>query len=310
MSLNQKKNAAHSIFQRLLHCAKTNREDFNLLLSRYATERFLYRLSVSAYSESFILKGASLLLVWTGHNYRVTRDADFLGIGTSDTGRLAEVFRDICGITFQDDGMIYLPDSVKSEEIREHQQYKGVRITIMGLLNRARIPLQLDIGFGDVITPAPETVEYPTILDAPAPLIMGCSRYTVVAEKFEAMVKLGLANSRMKDFFDVWLLSRLFSFDGNVLRTAVKNTFAQRRTAVPESKPVAFSPVFYADSQKNVQWSAFVKKSRPDMPVNDLSSVIVDIAAFLSPVFEQPHSNVSGIDQWLPDQGWCFDLKP
>lgn len=206
--MNQiKKNLAHSIFQRLLNRAKSNKEDFNLLLSRYGMERFLYRLSVSPHNDRFILKGASLFLVWKGQNYRVTRDADLLGLGISDIKQLADLFREVCHVEFQGDGMIYMPESLNAEEIREDQEYDGVRITLIGMLNQARIPLQIDIGFGDAITPAPEQIEYPTLFDAPPPLLKAYPRYTLVAEKVEAMIKLGLANSRMKDFYDIWLLS-------------------------------------------------------------------------------------------------------
>ena len=239
------KNIAHSIFQRLLNRAKANKEDFNLLLSRYGMERFLYRLSISACCDRFILKGASLFLVWNGQNYRVTRDADFLGFGNPDMVQLAVLFRDICRVEFQDDGMIYLPDTLKISEIREDQEYDGVRITLSGLLNQARIPIQIDIGFGDAITPAPENIEYPVLFDGPPPLLKAYPRYTLVSEKLEAIVKLGLANSRMKDFYDIWLISRLFSFEGNVLRNALENTFERRQTAFPTSTPFAFTPVFY-----------------------------------------------------------------
>jgi len=169
-----------------LNRAKTNKEDFNLLLSRYGMERFLYRLSISPHNDRFILKGASLFLVWKGQNYRVTRDADFLGFGNADTEQLADVFRDICRVEFQRDGMIYLPESLNAEDIREDQEYDGVRITLVGMLNQARIPLQVDIGFGDAITPAPEQIEYPTFFDEPPPLLKAYPRYTLVAEKVEA----------------------------------------------------------------------------------------------------------------------------
>ncbi|MGK2907632.1 MAG: nucleotidyl transferase AbiEii/AbiGii toxin family protein [Desulfuromonadales bacterium] len=301
-----KKNVAHSIFQRLLNRAKNNKEDFNLLLSRYGMERFLYRLSVSPHNDRFILKGASLFLVWKGQNYRVTRDADFLGFGNADTEQLADVFRDISRVEFQGDGMIYLPDSLSAEEIREDQEYDGVRITLVGMLNQARIPLQVDIGFGDAITPAPEQIEYPTLFDAPPALLKAYPRYTLVAEKAEAMVKLGLANSRMKDFYDLWLVSRLFSFEGNLLRNALENTFNRRRTTFPGSTPFAFTPSFYADPQKSVQWTAFVKKSKPDIPVGDLSAVIADIAFFLMPVIESLQSKASFDNEWMPDQGWSI----
>ena len=305
--MNQnKKNLAHSIFQRLLNRAKNNNENFNLLLSRYGMERFLYRLSVSPHNDRFILKGASLFLVWKGQNYRVTRDADLLGFGNSDVEQLADLFRDICRVEVQGDGMIYLPESLSAEEIREDQAYDGVRITLVGMLNQARIPLQVDIGFGDAITPAPEQVEYPALFDAPPPLLKAYPRYTLVAEKVEAMVKLGLANSRMKDFYDIWLLSRLFSFDGNVLRKALENTFDRRRTTFPSSTPFTFTAAFYKDPQKTVQWTAFIKKSKPDIPVGDLSAVIADIAVFLAPVIESLQSNAPFEDAWVPDQGWSL----
>lgn len=305
--MNQnKKNVAHSIFQRLLNRAKTNKEDFNLLLSRYGMERFLYRLSVSSHNDRFILKGASLFLVWKGQNYRVTRDADLLGLGNADIERLADVFRDICRVEFLADGMIYLPESLSAEDIREDQEYDGVRITLVGMLNQARIPLQVDIGFGDAITPAPEQIEYPTFFDEPPPLLKAYPRYTLVAEKVEAMVKLGLANSRMKDFYDLWLVSRLFSFEGNVLRNALENTFNRRRTTFPASTPFALTPAFYADPQKTVQWTAFVKKSKPDIPVGDLPAVIADIAVFLVPVLESLQSKDSFDNEWVPDQGWSI----
>jgi len=299
-----KKNIAHSIFQRLLNRAKTNKEDFNLMLSRYGMERFLYRLSVSPYNDRFILKGASLFLVWKGQNYRVTRDADLLGFGNSDIEQLADLFRDICRIEFQRDGMSYLPESLNAEDIREDQEYDGVRITLVGMLDKARIPLQVDIGFGDAITPAPEQIEYPTLFDVPPPLLKAYPRYTLMAEKVEAMVKLGLANSRMKDFYDIWLLSRFFSFNGNVLRKALENTFYRRRTTLPVATPFAFTPAFYEDPQKTVQWTAFVKKSKLDISVGDLSAVIADIAVFLVPVIESLQSNVPFDNAWAPDRGW------
>jgi len=305
--MNQnKKNVAHSIFQRLLNRAKTNKEDFNLLLSRYGMERFLYRLSVSPHNDRFVLKGASLFLVWKGQNYRVTRDADLLGFGNADTEQLADMFRDICRVEFQGDGMIYLSDSLSAEEIREDQEYDGVRITLVGMLNQARIPLQVDIGIGDAITPAPEQIEYPTLFDAPPALLKAYPRYTLVAEKVETMVKLGLANSRMKDFYDIWLVSRLFSFEGSVLRNALGNTFDRRRTTFPASTPFAFTPAFCGDPQKTVQWTAFVKKSKSDIPVGDLSAVIADIAVFLVPVIESLQSNTPFEDAWVPDLGWSI----
>ena len=308
--MTKNKNVAHSIFQRLLNRAKASNEDFNLLLSRYGMERFLYRLSVSSHHDRFILKGASLFLVWKGQNYRVTRDADFLAFGHPDIGNLTGIFQNICGIDCEIDGMIYNTDSLKVAEIREGQEYDGIRITLAGLLYTARIPLQIDIGFGDVITPAPEDIEYPTLFDAPIPKLRAYPRYTLVAEKLEAVVKLGLANSRMKDFYDIWLLSTLSFFEGNVLRTAIINTFNRRKTSLPDGIPFAFTSNFYEDTQKQMQWNAFIRKAKPKVQVDNLSTVIEVISRFLLPVIDSLKSDSNFDSKWLPEQGWRPNESP
>jgi hypothetical protein len=304
------KNIAHSIFQRLLNRARANQEDFNLLLSRYGIERFLYRLSVSSYVDRFVLKGASLFLAWKGQNYRVTRDADLLGFGSPNLENLAGIFRDICGVDCQSDGMIYNSETLKVQEIREGHEYDGIRVTLVGLLNKARIPLQIDIGFGDAITPAPEDIEYPTLLDAPSPKLKAYPRYTLVAEKLETMVHRGLANSRMKDFYDIWLLSTLFPFDGNILRTAIENTFNRRGTTIPVGTPFAFTPDFYKDHQKQVQWKAFTRKAQPNVQVGDLPTIIGEIYRFLQPVLNSFQSDSSYESKWLPTQVWTPNEFP
>ncbi len=254
MSSPKKRNVGHSVFQRLLKYAKTNGEDFNLVLLRYGIERLLYRLGVSSYADAFILKGASLFLVWKGQNYRVTKDADLLGLGPADVDHLIAVFRGVCQITTEyDDGIIFMRDSVRATPIREGQVYDGIRITLLGRLHQARVPLQIDIGFGDAITPNPAPVRFPTLLDAPAPRIFAYTKYTMIAEKFHAMVTLGLANSRMKDFFDVWLLSRLFEFEGVLLSEAIHNTFTRRSTPLPEGRPFAFTNDFRKDARKQIR---------------------------------------------------------
>ena len=298
------KNWAHSIFQRLLNRAKSNNEDFNLLLSRYGMERLLYRLSISPHNDRFILKGASLFLVWIGQNYRVTRDADFLGFGSPDLNRLAEIFSEICDVECDTDGMAYKADTLRVEEIREGQEYDGVRVTLVGFLGTARIPLQIDIGFGDAITPSPENIEYPTLFEAPAPTLRAYPRYTLVAEKLEAMVQLDLANSRMKDFYDICLLSRLFTFDGEVLSKAIKNTFSRRGTALPSSVPLAFTSDFSEDQQKKVQWNAFLRKAKPNIPLESLSMATGEISKFLQPVIDSFQSNSVFQEDWLPEKGW------
>lgn len=305
MNRDSTKNIGHSVFQRLLNRANADKEDFNFLLSRYGAERFLYRLSISPYSNRFVLKGASLFLVWKGQNYRLTRDVDFLGLGNPDMKFIGDMFREICGVACpEDDGMLYLSDLLKIEEIREDHEYDGLRITLSGMLHHARIPLQIDVGFGDMITPAPEDIEYPTILNAPAPRLKAYPRYTLAAEKFEVMVKLGLANSRMKDFYDIWLVARLFDFDGIVLCNALKNTLDRRRTPLPVAAPFALTPPFYKDAQKQRQWEAFVKKAKPDVAPGSLAAAIADISDFLLPVLNALQMDVLFENRWLPGQGW------
>jgi hypothetical protein len=221
-------NVAASVRQRLLNHAKERHEDFNFVLSRFAAERLLYRLSVSEHAETFVLKGALLFLLWTGHLYRPTRDVDLLGFGDSSIKRLEDIFRDICKAKVADDGLIFAADSVQGASIREDQEYDGVRITLLAFLEKARIPLQIDVGFGDAITPEVQAVEFPLLLASPtlpAPRLNAYPRETVIAEKLEAMVTLGVPNSRMKDFSDLLTLARSFDFEGDVLVRAVRSTF-------------------------------------------------------------------------------------
>lgn len=305
MSNPGKKNVAHSVFQRLLNRARTNNEDFNLLLSRYGMERFLYRLSISPYKDRFILKGAGLLLAWGTENYRVTRDIDLLGLGNVNLKLLEEVFRSVCLLESpHNDGITYLIDSLKVEDIREGQEYKGIRITVVSLLNQARIPLQIDIGVGDTVTPAPELIEFPRLLDGPAIHLKAYPRYTWIAEKLETMVQKGLTNSRMKDFYDLWLASRLFEFEGIILSRAIRNTFERRQTALPEDKPFALTASFYDDPEKQLQWAAFNRKAKPAVPPDDLPTVVAKLSDFLIPALTMVGADGPKRMNWSPDNGW------
>jgi hypothetical protein len=250
-------------------------------------ERFLYRISDSPYAKKFVLKGASLFLVWKGQSYRVTRDADFLVLDRMDIDQVTRLFRKLCEAdTTAADGISFSSESVKCVAIREENIYGGLRVTFSGLLNKVRIPMQIDIGFGDEITPKAEVIDFPTLLDAPAPRLRAYPRYAVVAEKFEIMVSLGMANSRMKDFFDIWLVSRLFEFDGAILSKAIRNTFQRRKTNLPEGVPLAFTDEFRKDSQKQTQWKAFVKRAKPDIKVGNFDSIVEEIEEFLLPVLQ------------------------
>lgn len=284
MSPADTRNMGHSVYQRLLNIARQTKQEFNLLLLRYGMERFLYRLSISVHKDRFVLKGASMFLVWRGQNYRVTRDADLLGFGRPELEAIAKIFTGVCEAgSVAEDGMLYLSKTLHVKAIREQQGYDGVRLKLEGRLHQARIPLRIDIGFGDAVTPSPERVVYPALLDAPPPRLKGYPRYTMVAEKFEAMVRLGLANSRMKDFYDMWLLSRIFEFEGRILCEAIKNTFARRETPVPTGIPFPLTEAFFLDDQKEVQWRAFVRNAKPIEISGDLQSTIETIVLFLVP---------------------------
>lgn len=263
------RNLAASVRARLKNHADQNKQDFNLTLTRYGLERLLYRLSVSPHASNFLLKGALLFSLWYDTPHRPTRDADLLGFGPDDPPSAVAVFRELCSIE-ANDGIKFDPKSVKGEEIRKDTGYGGVRVDLRATLDGARIALQVDIGYGDVVTPAPVQVSYPAMLDdLPAPQLRAYPKYTVVAEKFEALCKLGMANSRMKDYFDLWVLLREGDLDSKQLRLAIEATFARRGTALPAAVPVGLSSAFVEDSSRNTQWTAFLKKNRIEVVALD-----------------------------------------
>ena len=260
MTSYPRKNTAASFRDRLLELARKRGEDFQLILTRYSLERLLYRLSQSEHRDRFILKGAMLFSLWDAQAYRATRDVDFLGFGDSGEDAVQAAFRAICSTAVADDGLVLDADSVRVSPIRDVTEYAGIRVTLLGELAGARIPIQADIGFGDAVTPEPERVEYPTLLGSPAPLLRAYPRETVVAEKYQALVHLGMANSRMKDFYDLWIMTQRFEFDGATLSEAINNTFVRRETPLPEHTPSGLSPEFRGDRQKTRQWDAFLRK--------------------------------------------------
>jgi len=279
-------NVAASVRQRLLDQARSKRVDFNLLLTLYGLERFLYRLGRSKNPGRFVLKGALLFPLWGVVSYRSTRDVDLLGYGESEIAALVEVFRMICQTEVADDGVIFDPASVQAEDIRDQMEYGGTRIKLNADLGGARIHLQVDIGFGDVVTPAAVAADYPTVLDQPAPHVRVYPRETVVAEKFQAMVYLGIANSRMKDFHDLWVIGSQFNFDGATLTSALVRTFERRNTPLPNTLPLALTPEFFLDDQKIRQWKAFLNRAGFGMQL-ELSGVAAFIAGFVMPLIEK-----------------------
>jgi len=280
------KNIAASIRQRLLNKAKETGRPFSELLQYFAMERLLYRLSKSRYADNFVLKGALMLTVWEAPLTRPTMDIDLLGRIDNSIETIVEVTREICLQEVEPDGIDFDIATIEAERIAEDADYEGIRVRFRGSLDTARILMQLDIGFGDIVIPPPEPMRYPTLLDLPAPQFRGYSKESTIAEKFEAMVKLGILNSRMKDFFDIWLMSRQFDFDGATLAEAISKTFSTRGTSI-QPKPIALTNSFAEDTAKAVQWRGFIRKNRLKNVPQNFAEVITAIAAFLTPIAEQ-----------------------
>jgi len=300
------KNLVASVRHRLLDLGRRRGDEFQLVLMHYAVERLLYRLSRSEHSDRFLLKGAMLLSVWTSRPYRSTRDLDLAGRGDSSTTGAEAIFRGLCGLKVEDDGLVFDGASVKGKPIREDQEYEGVRVTLMARLGNARIPLQVDIGFGDAVQPSPENLTYPTMLGFPAPQLKSYPKETVVAEKLQAMVALGPANSRMKDFYDVWVLARTFDFGGPVLCRTIKATFTRRATPLPNGLPYAFTSDFTSDRVKQTQWRAFLKRGRfveEPPPFPDVTALIRD---FVMPPLQATASSETFEVNWKAGGSWSF----
>jgi hypothetical protein len=298
-------NVAASIKQRLLSRARERKEDFNLLLTKYGLERILYRIGQSTYKDSFVLKGALLFELWTEQRYRPTRDADFLSMGHNNPKRYQQIFEEICDMKVEDDGVRFDRSTVKVEKIKEDQDYEGLRVTFTGFMEAARLPVQIDIGFGDAVTPGPIETDFPTLLQSPAPRLLSYPRETVIAEKFEAMVKLGIANTRMKDFHDLKTLSELFHFDSEPLVAAIQRTFERRKTALPvDEPPIALTEEFYANVTKMAQWNAFISKNRFYIQPSSLESVTTSIRELIMPLMQPEVMSGKRRLRWEPSKVW------
>ncbi len=274
------KNIGASVRARLLQVSKASGQTFDLVLTRFALERLLFRLSQSPHADRFVLKGAMLMMSWFDDPHRGTRDLDLLGFGDPGAEPMLATFREILAQEAAD-GVEFDVDALRVDRTREEVEYGGLRLRTTAAIGGARISLTIDIGFGDAVEPGAEELDYPSMLDFPMPRLSGYARETVIAEKFQAMVALGRANSRMKDFYDIWILSRSFNFDDDRLPRAIAATFARRETAIPQDLPDALTPAFAQDAQKQRQWRAFVEGVAHDP--GDLAIVIKDIAVFLMP---------------------------
>ena len=299
------RNVPASVQARLRNLARRREEDFNLLLERYAAERLLYRVSASGEVDRFTLKGAALFRVWTEEELRPTRDLDFLAAGPADLSAIRASMETFCAVSCPEDGVVFDAATIRIRTIRRHQTEGGLRARIQGSLGRVRLILQVDIGFGDVITPEREEHDYPTLLDLPSPRLWTYPRETVIAEKFEAMVSIGATNSRVKDLWDIAFLARRFKFDGETLRTAVTETFRRRGTSLGAERPDALLRSYYEDTARNQQWQALQGQIEPD---TDDSVRLVDagedLRRFLGPVCDSLIEDQAFTHAWSAGGPW------
>lgn len=295
------KNVAASVRERLRQVQKTTGSDYQVLLTRHCIERLLFRLTASKHGKRFIVKGAILFALWQKEEaHRVTRDLDLLGFGNASVDELQSVFREVCAMPVEDDGVVFVDGSVVGEPIREEEHYVGVRITLQATVERARLPIQIDIGFGDDQAMEAEERSFPSLLGMPEPVIRAYRMETSIAEKFEAMVTRGILNSRMKDYFDIWFLSRHFEFAGDELRQAIDATFKRRGTKVPTSPPIGLTAEFWNDETRLSIWKAFWKRSVRKEPMVSLEEAGSSAAAFLLPVLR----GTAAGKRWGKDGRW------
>jgi len=298
-----KANLAASVRQRLLNQARAQDRPFQELLQYYAMERFLYRLSRSEYSKKFILKGALLLTAWRAPLSRPTVDIDLMGQTSNDLDHIRLIVDKLCSMEVEPDGVQFDAGTVSVDRIKEDADYEGVRIRFWAQLAGAQIPMQIDIGFGDVIVPAPTMIEYPTLLDFPPPHLAAYPKEAVIAEKLQALTDLGMLNSRLKDYFDLWLLSRLYDFQGPVLVEAIEATFRHRATAI-EALPVGLTDAFSADPARRRQWVAFLRRSRFKTAPAELEGIVEAIREFLQPPLSAAASDEPFKAAWSRSASW------
>lgn len=304
MKTKTPQNTPASVRSRLLNLARTTGRTFEELTIRYTVERFLARLEKSTHQDRFILKGAMLYTLWELNSNRTTMDLDLLGSGSSDIEDMRRVAQGICETKIEDDGLIFNKESVSVTRIREDSAYHGVRIVIRVALGTMQIRLQVDVGFGDQIVPSPQWAEFPALLAERGPVIRTYSPETVISEKFNATIVLGMANSRMKDYFDIWMLSQHFTIKASVLREAIKQTFSKRHTELPRSEPIALSKNFFNNTSKQRQWKGFLRKQGRLESVPSLPEIIEILCEFLLPIVTEINTNSQIVETWEPEQGW------
>lgn len=299
------RNPGASLQQKLRNYAKATGDDVALVLTRYINERFLYRLSVSPYRDRFVLRGATLFTVWNAEPHRATRDIDLLATGDSSQEAMRHILRAICEQQVDEDGVIFLPETLNIEERVEGRIYQGLHLEMVVTLSTARLRLEIDIAFGEAVLPPPEEVELPVLLGKSPPLLRAYRRETAIAEKCQALVSLGMINTRMKDFYDLWYLSRAFSFEGPQIYDALLATFTRRQTEFPaDGLPLALTEEFANDATKRRQWSAFLGKASLQSGIAELVPVIQQVRTFLRPPLQALAENQVFDLHWTPIEGW------
>ena len=298
------KNIEASVRARLHNKAQGTGRPFAEVFQYFGMERFLYRLSQSKYADTFVLKGALMFVAWKVSEMRTTRDIDFLGRFDNEIIGIESIVREICSVEVLQDGLVFDPETVKGERIKEDADYEGVRVKFTGFLGKARIPMQVDIGFGDIIFPKPKTISYPAILDFPNPHLKGYTAKSVVAEKFEAMIKLGRLNSRMKDFYDIWLMARQFDFKEDELAQAIRRTFKHRGTGLPEKAPFFEEEIYNELSDRQALWKAFLQKMEIKGAPEDLCKIAQAIENFLLEPVKATHSGHDLAAHWHAPGPW------
>jgi hypothetical protein len=297
------RDVAASIRQRLLNEAKRQNRPFQELLQYFAMERFLYRLSVHPLADCFVLKGALLMTAWQTTQSRPTVDIDLSARTSNDHAHIRAFIEQLCAFRFDDDGIEFDGGRIGIAAIREDADYEGVRVQFEATLARAKVPMQIDLGFGDVITPPASRAAYPVILELPRPVLLAYPQETVIAEKLEAITQLGLLNSRLKDYFDIWLLASLYEFDSGVLEEAIRATFNNRRTDI-EKRPVGLTAKFSESAARKVQWLTFRKRGRfPNAP-EELPTLVNAVADFATPILESLGENDRPRRVWTPNGLW------
>lgn len=297
-------NLPASVHHRLLNLAKETKRPFNELLQYYTMERFLFRLSNSPFADRFVLKGALMLRVWDVAQARPTMDIDLLGRTANTVKNLMEIIRQCLSSEVAEDGIRFDPASVLGEPITMEKKYQGVRVRVRGTLGNPRLSLQLDFGFGDIVVPGPVWIDYPQLLDFGPPHLLGYTPESVIAEKFQALVELELANTRLKDFFDLWKLSQILTFDSEILMQAITATFQQRGTPLPITLPLAITGAFYDDPQRQAQWKGFLRRARLEAEAKPLADVALLIAEFLLPLTQAAATNRPFKKHWLLGGNW------